>query len=196
MFRVRDYFYFDNFAVGGRFMLLVVLVEELAHFFGAGGFLSGSSGFGIGRGLRGVGFGLRMDLCGYRLSGGGSFRFRIFLGPLRRRFVRRTLLWNRCLLLLRRMVLRCRRCFRRYCLRLRFVGRRCCGCGHWVIVVGKHGCRPPGFLSQVLDVWHRCGADKAGRSQASVFEILPCGLPVGGTAPMGNARFQDLYLQS
>jgi hypothetical protein len=49
---------------------------------------------------------IAMNFRGYSLSGGGSFRFRIFLGPLRGRFVRRALLWNRCLLLLCRILLR------------------------------------------------------------------------------------------
>src|SRR5258708_23173193 len=114
MFRVRDYFYFDNFVVGWRLVLLVVLVEELAHFFGAGGFFGGSGSFGVGRGLRGVDFGpcmeIAMNFAGCRPPGGGSspnrFRFRIFLRPLRWRLVRCGLLWTRWLLLLCRILLR------------------------------------------------------------------------------------------
>src|SRR5579859_6162446 len=48
VFRVGDDFYFDNFVLRGSFVLLVVLLHQLAHLFGAGGFFGGGRGFGIG----------------------------------------------------------------------------------------------------------------------------------------------------
>ena len=66
-------------------MLLVVLLEQLAHLFRAGSFFGGSGGFGVGRGLRGLGFSLRMHFGGFRRSGGKCRRFRYgnFLERLR-----------------------------------------------------------------------------------------------------------------
>ncbi len=45
--RVGDYLYFDNFVLRGSFVLLVVLLHQLAHLFGAGCFFGGGCGFGI-----------------------------------------------------------------------------------------------------------------------------------------------------
>ena len=48
VFRIGDNLYFDNFVLRGSFVLLVVLLHQLAHLFGAGSFFGGSRGFGIG----------------------------------------------------------------------------------------------------------------------------------------------------
>src|SRR5579859_815529 len=48
VFRIGDHPYFDNFVLRGSFVLLVVLLHQLAHLFGAGGFFGSSGGFGIG----------------------------------------------------------------------------------------------------------------------------------------------------
>src|SRR5580692_1342026 len=45
---VGDNLYFNNFVLRGSFVLLVVLLHQLAHLFGAGGFFGGSRGFGVG----------------------------------------------------------------------------------------------------------------------------------------------------
>ena len=48
VFRIGDDLYFDNFVLRSSFVLLVVLLHQLAHLFGAGRFFGGSGGFGIG----------------------------------------------------------------------------------------------------------------------------------------------------
>ena len=47
VFRISDNLYFDDLVLRGSFVLLVVLLQQLAHLFGAGRFFGGGCGFGI-----------------------------------------------------------------------------------------------------------------------------------------------------
>ena len=56
MFRVRDNLNLDDFVRRSRFLLFVVFLEQLAHFFGAGCFFIGGGGFRIWRVSIPIGF--------------------------------------------------------------------------------------------------------------------------------------------
>jgi len=93
MFRVRDNLDFDYFVRCSRFLLFVVLLQQFAHFFRAGGFFIGVGRFGIrrmrlmvclsrgmsGRGIGGRGCPLRRSRCGrFRGRGRSSLFGRAF----------------------------------------------------------------------------------------------------------------------
>ncbi len=74
---VGDNFYFNNLVLSGAFLGLAVLLDELAHLLGAGGFFSGRSSFGVHRMFRRS----RRIVGGSLRSGGcGALRTRVAVG--------------------------------------------------------------------------------------------------------------------